>query len=332
MNEDCLTFFLKKPMKVKSVTVLAICLFIFYVAIIRRSKKSMKIQLNTPNIQDNSIKYKEACVHLYKKLRFPNKSLLFNPAIMQPPADMLEEFTQYGKMPIKKWWYINEIYNDSFSNYINYKRTINATEIEELREKVKRNDPLNYQDQELNMLMQRYKSELKQKSLAVIGTQIPWIEAIGLEIGCSKIFTLDYTHAHYDYAGMKWYHVNDFLDKVIEKETIEEFDNIASFSSLEHSGLGRYGDPLNPNGDIEAVRQVHCLLKPGGLFFLALPTHSDGSNHIEFNAHRIYGKARLDILFQGWSNLLQISDTAQTHTIFMLKKSSKNLSFSNFFE
>ena len=28
-----------------------------------------------------------------------------------------------------------------------------------------------------------------------------------------------------------------------------KFDAISSYSSIEHDGLGRYGDPINPNGD-----------------------------------------------------------------------------------
>ena len=35
--------------------------------------------------------------------------------------------------------------------------------------------------------------------------------------------------------------------------TLEKFDIMVSFSSLEHSGLGRYGDELNPWGDLIAM-------------------------------------------------------------------------------
>ena len=48
---------------------------------------------------------------------------------------------------------------------------------------------------------------------------------------------------------------------------MDMFDFAVSFSSIEHCGLGRYGDPLNPFGDFEAVAQVWCMCKPGALFF-----------------------------------------------------------------
>ena len=61
------------------------------------------------------------------------------------------------------------------------------------------------------------------------------------------------------------------------------FDTAFSYSSIEHAGLGRYGDPLNPYADIEAVAQVACLLKPGGIFFLGFGI---GRDKLEWNAHR----------------------------------------------
>ena len=43
------------------------------------------------------------------------------------------------------------------------------------------------------------------------------------------------------------------------------------FYSFDHDGLGRYGDPLNPNGDLVAMETVGSVLKEGGLFFLTVP-------------------------------------------------------------
>lgn len=36
-----------------------------------------------------------------------------------------------------------------------------------------------------------------------------------------------------------------------------------SFSSWEHDGLGRYGDPIDPWGDIKAVQRASCYVKSG---------------------------------------------------------------------
>lgn len=74
-------------------------------------------------------------------------------------------------------------------------------------------------------------------------------------------------------------------------------DFVISFSSIEHSGLGRYGDPIDPNGDLHELRKIHCLLKPGGLLFLALPCSIDT---VYFNAHRTYGYIRLPMIMAGF--------------------------------
>jgi SAM-dependent methyltransferase len=216
------------------------------------------------------------------------------------------------------YFYLNTIKKGDNSK--NQRRVVKALEIEELLNRVTTNQPLNYGDTVLNELMHYFSPLLANKSLAVIGTQIPWIEAIGLVVGHSRIVTLDYTRATYEYPKLKWLHVNDYLDNAINNTILEEFDTIASFSSLEHSGLGRYGDPINPNGDIEAVKQIHCMLKPGGLFFLGLPTNDDGSSHIEFNAHRVYGTARFEVMFEGWRYLIKKKASDGFHSVFVLQK------------
>lgn len=65
----------------------------------------------------------------------------------------------------------------------------------------------------------------------------------------------------------------------------------ASISSLscmhvvEHVGLGRYGDPLDPDGDLRAMSELKRVLAPGGTLLFVVPI---GKPRIAFNAHRIY--------------------------------------------
>lgn len=56
---------------------------------------------------------------------------------------------------------------------------------------------------------------------------------------------------------------------------LPEFDFAVSFSSYEHDGLGRYGDPVDPWGDIWDVRRITCFVKPGGLLYLGVPMGPD---------------------------------------------------------
>lgn len=64
--------------------------------------------------------------------------------------------------------------------------------------------------------------------------------------------------------------------------------SIGSLSCLhvaEHIGLGRYGDPLNPNGTRLAARELARTLAPNGNLYFALPV---GRPRLCFNAHRIH--------------------------------------------
>jgi len=65
-------------------------------------------------------------------------------------------------------------------------------------------------------------------------------------------------------------------------------DSILSLSSLhviEHVGLGRYGDPLDPDGTRRAAVELQRVLRPGGRLFLSVPV---GRERVCFNAHRVH--------------------------------------------
>jgi hypothetical protein len=56
--------------------------------------------------------------------------------------------------------------------------------------------------------------------------------------------------------------------------------------------------PLDPDGDLKAMRKMKERVKPTGLLFLAVPT---GKDKVLFNNARIYGRHRLPLLLDGWN-------------------------------
>ncbi len=80
------------------------------------------------------------------------------------------------------------------------------------------------------------------------------------------------------------------------------FDN-ASVKSLscmhvvEHVGLGRYGDPLDPDGDIKAIIELKRVMETGGHLLFVVPV---GRPKIMFNAHRIYSYDQIISYFDGY--------------------------------
>lgn len=76
----------------------------------------------------------------------------------------------------------------------------------------------------------------------------------------------------------------------------ELFSSISCMHTIEHIGLGRYGDQLDPKGDIKAVNELIRVTKKGGNILFVTPV---GKKKIEFNAHRIYSYELVMQLFKG---------------------------------
>ena len=133
----------------------------------------------------------------------------------------------------------------------------------------------------------------------VLGSERPWIECLALNAGAATVWTFEYATIVSTHPAFKAKPV-----KVMAAEHITGalplVDWIVSYSSLEHSGLGRYGDALNPDGDKEAMLQALCMLKPGGHMLLGVPSTCASTGHIEFNAHRVYGFKRLAYIAAGF--------------------------------
>jgi hypothetical protein len=62
-------------------------------------------------------------------------------------------------------------------------------------------------------------------------------------------------------------------------------DSLSCLHALEHFGLGRYGDPVNPLGYQRGLANMAKLLQPGGTFYLSTPI---GQERVEFNANWVF--------------------------------------------
>ena len=133
----------------------------------------------------------------------------------------------------------------------------------------------------------------------VLGSEKPWVECLALNAGAATVWTFEYASITSTHPKLKAKPC-----KIMAAEhmsgNLPLVDWIATYSSLEHSGLGRYGDALNPDGDKEAVLQALCMLKPGGIFLLGLPTTCGPNGFIAFNPHRFYGFKRLAYITEGF--------------------------------
>lgn len=62
-------------------------------------------------------------------------------------------------------------------------------------------------------------------------------------------------------------------------------DSLSCLHVIEHFGLGRYGDPLDPRGFDRGLRNLSRLLSPGGCMYLSTPM---GRERVEFNANWVF--------------------------------------------
>ena len=104
------------------------------------------------------------------------------------------------------------------------------------------------------------------------------------------------------------------VEKLVEMENIETicgdiseyrfkeqgFDVIVNTSTIEHVGLGRYGDSRSDQGDFKAMQLLKTLLKPNGKMLLTIPV---GRDAVHGFLHRVYGKKRLPTLLEGFREI-----------------------------
>lgn len=140
------------------------------------------------------------------------------------------------------------------------------------------------------------------KSVAVIGSMSPWVEAILLNYGAAKITTVEYNDPQFTHENIETLAYTEF------ETSRGRFDAVVTYSSIEHSGLGRYGDPLDPDGDKRAMESIHRSLKDKGILFWGAPV---GHDVLVWNVHRIYGPVRLRYIFDGFSRLDRFDDATR---------------------
>ena len=81
-----------------------------------------------------------------------------------------------------------------------------------------------------------------------------------------------------------------------------KYKSISCLHTIEHFGLGRYGDKINPNGHIIGFQNIYKLLDNDASLYLSFPVSN--ISRIEFNAHRVFN---INDIFE-WIKQLSIKD------------------------
>jgi SAM-dependent methyltransferase len=80
-------------------------------------------------------------------------------------------------------------------------------------------------------------------------------------------------------------------------------DSVSCLHALEHFGLGRYGDPIDPKGFERGLANMAALLRKDGVLYLSVPI---GVERVEFNGQRVFDpRAMIDLAM---TNSLQLRE------------------------
>lgn len=212
-------------------------------------------------------------------------SALFSEPIRSVPPHLLDAYTLGNRVPIYSW-YIDGTRSEDWP-ILFLKEEIEGLIAKALK---RENNYYGPTDQYLYSMFDRYGSYIKGKNVAVIGSETPWYEAIILAYGGYPT-TIEYNRIISEDSRCKVMTVDEY------EMNPRKFDAIVSISSIEHDGLGRYGDPINPWGDLETMKKILEMLNEDGMLFLSIPV---GQDAVYWNAHRVYGMIRLPLIFSGW--------------------------------
>ena len=91
----------------------------------------------------------------------------------------------------------------------------------------------------------------------------------------------DYRPAQLDLSGLD----SDFADVSDLSFKDNSIQSLSCMHVVEHVGLGRYGDKIDPDGDLRAISELQRVLAVGGDLLFVVPI---GQAMVRYNANRIY--------------------------------------------
>lgn len=97
-----------------------------------------------------------------------------------------------------------------------------------------------------------------------------------------EIVMLDIRPLNININNLSFIQVNCMDMSHIQNDTLQSF---SSLHAVEHFGLGRYGDPIDPLGFKKAIIEIQRVVKYGGDIYFSVPV---GIERLEFNAHRVF--------------------------------------------
>jgi hypothetical protein len=236
--------------------------------------------------------------------------------------------------PFRFTWLIEFDYSNLKNETKQSKQHISTRDLESKIQLIKQKHEYNsLNDVTLEEMFKRHLSFENKltKRVAIFGlydmAHDPWIESLVWLLSSNKsieIDSIDYKPRSYELDQFKWIHTNQYLKKKLssfKESSKKDYDILISHYSLNKIGLGRFGERVQLNADLNTMKQFHCMLKSNGLLFLTLGFSKDDEYAIEFNIRRVYSESRLEALLRKqWTLVDQILFNFGADKILVLKK------------
>lgn len=99
----------------------------------------------------------------------------------------------------------------------------------------------------------------------------------------AKITIIDIRPLPIKVSNLKFIQANATNLDGIEDNSIE---SLSSLHAVEHFGLGRYGDPVDPDACFKAMESLQRVVKQNGMLYFSVPIGK--MDAVYFNAHRMF--------------------------------------------
>ena len=240
--------------------------------------------MDAPNVQDKPdvpIGFFDILLDDFNVHAFSAQNSL-NPPINIPEA-LYNSFTMNGKVRVEHLYFDERTFGKNVHiSQRDYEKVFNALEDKSFK----------YYGDEVKTFYDALEDySVSGKRVLVWGLAGCNCEAIALWKNAAEVYVVDYNKPICEHERVR----------TLTHEELQhlgvQFDFAISFSSFEHDGLGRYGDPVNPDGDLLAMEEAERYLKDDGILLLGVPL---GPDCLCWNAHRIYGHVRLPLLLRNW--------------------------------
>lgn len=219
------------------------------------------------------------------------------PPPKQMPRELADAYLMGGRAQLMEWYFDSSVDPKAIGSVVPYQRKDIDAVIEDVR--AGRYKSYGRINDYLRQALEAY--PVRGKRVLIAGSVYPQYECFALLHGAHPV-TVEYNPRISDDERLAFFTPDQFARLKVRMEAA------ISISSYEHDGLGRYGDPLGPDSDLRTLAQLKEQMQPGALLYLSVPV---GIDTVVWNAHRIYGPARLPMLLRDWELLRVFCDGEQ---------------------